>query len=256
MTDREKQIETARERSDLRFGPYSIRKGHVEGRRYRVLVLDMRRPTGDRQVYRAPVEGWSRAQRDNARAWIREQIARENPAASAATTPEEENMAGKPDPKPTKSASKTPARKRNRLGSLSERASSREKKPETPATETPQTTSQAASKAETKPEPVVELPSRDSTPAELAGAVLHAVETATSINLEQVSSPSGADVRLRHAATTIAYMMIGKRGVSFDVKGESGYKRTRVNSDQDVPAVAEALVAAMAAVPKEESVAS
>jgi hypothetical protein len=59
--------------TSLRFGPFRIVKGHVEARVYRVLVLDMRRKVGDRQVYRAQLVGWTKAERENAAAWIIEQ---------------------------------------------------------------------------------------------------------------------------------------------------------------------------------------
>lgn len=55
-----------------RVGPYRIVKAHVEGRKYRVLVLDSRLPVGERRVYRAEALGWTLANRENAAAWALE----------------------------------------------------------------------------------------------------------------------------------------------------------------------------------------
>ena len=60
----------------LRSGPYRIAKAHIEGRQYVAVVLDMRKPVGERKVYRATRDGWSRRMRAECRGWIVEQVKR------------------------------------------------------------------------------------------------------------------------------------------------------------------------------------
>jgi len=55
--------------TDLRVGPYRIRKAHIHGRVYCAKVLDMRRAPGDRGVY-ATNPGWTTRRRREALAWI------------------------------------------------------------------------------------------------------------------------------------------------------------------------------------------
>ena len=55
----------------LKLDNYQIAKAHVKGRRYVAVVLDLRLPVKEREVYRAGNGGWTRATRDDCRAWIR-----------------------------------------------------------------------------------------------------------------------------------------------------------------------------------------
>jgi hypothetical protein len=184
--------------------------------------------------------------------------------APRATMTEEVTMSGQPDPKPSaKTASKKPIPSDDVNAvdaaireTATKPSKARSKKTTTAATKTPRKRSQAASKPETAPEtapePIRTLPARDETPAVLAEHVIGWVEDATEATLDRVASPSGADVRLRVAGTTIAYMMVGKRGVSFDVKSESGkYERTRVNEVTGIALAGRAIVAAAGRVAKE-----
>lgn len=165
--------------------------------------------------------------------------------APRATTPEEEsNMAGKPDPKPTKkSASKRPTPSDDVSAvdaQITGSATSRSRKP-----------SQAASKKETAPEkapaPVVELPARDESPADLATSVVVWAGEATEAILDRVPSPSGAQERLRVHGTTVGYVTVGKRGATIEVKTDSGYKRFPVKSSDDVPTAGRALAETLTA---------
>lgn len=51
-------------------GQFMLAKEHIEGRRYKVVVLDTQAPPGHRLVWRSPGLGWNRRERDRARAWI------------------------------------------------------------------------------------------------------------------------------------------------------------------------------------------
>lgn len=59
----------------LRYDCFKITKARVgtRGRVYRVVVLDFRYPAGERQVWWAPTEGWTKLNRQAAREWIADQ---------------------------------------------------------------------------------------------------------------------------------------------------------------------------------------